>query len=474
MAEKWTHLLQKEFAHQGEMESAVGMETTLFGGPPELGNMLKLANGQIGFMTIFAHPLFANCADIIPAMRFAADEILTNKGVWFTRAEHEKKLQLLKKGTGPGDGGSISPRTQSPAGLGKERQLPTSPLRDRGESPGKPESGSGRGRQNSSRPSSLAAAAAIVVPGVETSPRRISVSKSSPNLGVSDRNRSGSALVNGEHIPIELTLDGSPVGEYDGPTASSTPRFATSPKDLSSESLMGSDRRRDAGISMLAGSEAIPEVPLDQIKTSDAEAMQKFTFATSNEDEPVRTFDPQKDYYGPSTADTRASAPASKFEAQKAVDNSKQPRSTEHENIAGTKLRGGDGEEIPTHSGSATSYASDKSEDTSRHQNSFQAIRSRAASAPMQAGSPVLRPSFSMGSESTTSREGSKYDVHTTILSNGDVEQGSVKDRKASTKTVGRRRSKLKMGLAFWKRNRSDKSVEGDGDRPVSGGSGGG
>src|ERR1700761_2768852 len=113
------------------MEQAVGMETTLFGGPPELGNMLKLANGQIGFMTIFAHPLFANVADIIPAMRFAADEILTNKGVWFTRAEHEKKLQLVKKGTGPGDGGSISPRTQSPVGRhpepGKERQTPISP-----------------------------------------------------------------------------------------------------------------------------------------------------------------------------------------------------------------------------------------------------------------------------------------------------------------------------------------------------------
>ena len=96
------------------MEQAVGMETTLFGGPPELGNMLKLANGQIGFMTIFAHPLFANVSDIIPAMRFAADEILTNKGVWFTRAEQEKRLQHLKRGTGPGDGRCREPQNAKP------------------------------------------------------------------------------------------------------------------------------------------------------------------------------------------------------------------------------------------------------------------------------------------------------------------------------------------------------------------------
>ena len=85
MAEKWTDLLQLEFANQGEMESAVGMETVLFGGPPEIGNVLKLANSQIGFMTIFAHPLFQNVADLVPAMGFASAEILNNKGVWSTK-----------------------------------------------------------------------------------------------------------------------------------------------------------------------------------------------------------------------------------------------------------------------------------------------------------------------------------------------------------------------------------------------------
>ena len=95
------------------MESQVGMETTLFGGPPEIGNNLKLANGQIGFMGIFAHPLFANVTDVIPAMGFAAAEILNNKGVWISRIEQEKGRHHLLHEGGFNDG-AVSPRSQSP------------------------------------------------------------------------------------------------------------------------------------------------------------------------------------------------------------------------------------------------------------------------------------------------------------------------------------------------------------------------
>ncbi|EXJ70624.1 3',5'-cyclic-nucleotide phosphodiesterase [Cladophialophora psammophila CBS 110553] len=378
VAEKWTHLLQKEFAHQGEMEQAVGMETTLFGGPPELGNMLKLANGQIGFMTIFAHPLFANVADIIPAMRFAADEILTNKGVWFTRAEHEKKLQLIKKGTGHGDGGSISPRTQSPVGrtqdYGKEKHLPTSPLRGRDGSPDKPHSESGRGRksgnttpQNSSRRSSLAAAAGIAISAAEGTPRRGSASKPNQNLKLSERERSGSALVNGEHIPMELTLDGSRGGERNNDTNSSgTPRLASTANDVGAESLQPlNDKRRDNAVSMRAGTEAIPQEALEQSNVSDAEAMQKFNFATSKKDEPVRTYDPQQQY-NPSHPGLRASAPASDVESKKpkvdAIDTSPPARWAQSDNTSSAILRGG----------------GDKSEELIRLRNSLQAIRNRA------------------------------------------------------------------------------------------------
>src|ERR1700733_12819526 len=123
VAEKWTDLLQLEFANQGEMESAVGMETVLFGGPPEIGNVLKLANSQIGFMTIFAHPLFQNVTDLVPAMGFASAEILNNKGVWFTKLEQEKRIEQLKLDSEFGDGGAISPRSQSPVEQNRKRLL---------------------------------------------------------------------------------------------------------------------------------------------------------------------------------------------------------------------------------------------------------------------------------------------------------------------------------------------------------------
>jgi hypothetical protein len=187
----------------------------------------------------------------------------------------------------------------------------------------------------------------------------------------------------------------------------------------------------------------------------------------------VRTFDPNKDYHH-SQPGLRASAPSTQIDIKQSGSPNVLPKVAEDES-PNSKPRPGGAEEVLTPSDSATSYISDKSDSASRHQNSFQAVRNRAASAPMQSGS------FSLGSNSTTSREGSKYDVHTTtILSNGEVEEGgganAGRDRKASTKTMGRRRSKLKLGLAFWKRTRSnDKSVgEGSAEgRPDSEGSGG-
>ncbi|RMD44751.1 hypothetical protein DV735_g290, partial [Chaetothyriales sp. CBS 134920] len=135
VAEKWTYLLQEEFAKQGEMEEAVGIGTTLFGGPPELGNMLKLANGQIGFMTIFAHPLFSNVSDIIPAMGFAADEINKNKAVWSDRAEIEKQKQVKRAESPSIDPGTVSPRTHSPADEDRDPAPNDGEARNGGESP---------------------------------------------------------------------------------------------------------------------------------------------------------------------------------------------------------------------------------------------------------------------------------------------------------------------------------------------------
>ncbi|KAJ9254273.1 hypothetical protein DTO195F2_6777 [Paecilomyces variotii] len=118
VAEKWTNILQEEFANQGEMEKEVGMETALFGGPPELGNILKLATGQIGFMSIFALPLFEGVADLMSQMLFASQQIRTNQSIWQSLADREKRKSQQS-------GGRVeitrSPRSRSPVVPARER-----------------------------------------------------------------------------------------------------------------------------------------------------------------------------------------------------------------------------------------------------------------------------------------------------------------------------------------------------------------
>ncbi|KAL4913908.1 hypothetical protein BDW62DRAFT_213822 [Aspergillus aurantiobrunneus] len=120
IAEKWTKILQEEFANQGEMEKEVGMETALFGGPPEIGNVYKLATGQMGFMSIFALPLFEGVSDILSGLRFTVDHIRSNHTRWHYLADLEKKKPFLMVDAGPD--GHVSPRSHSPARSVKESQ----------------------------------------------------------------------------------------------------------------------------------------------------------------------------------------------------------------------------------------------------------------------------------------------------------------------------------------------------------------
>lgn len=73
------------------MEKELNMPTCLFGGPPVRDNVIKMGESQIGFMNIFARPLFQNVTEILPAMRFSVDELNNNKTVW------EKKIEIAKE-----------------------------------------------------------------------------------------------------------------------------------------------------------------------------------------------------------------------------------------------------------------------------------------------------------------------------------------------------------------------------------------
>ena len=115
VAVKWADILQHEFANQGVMEKDVGIPTTLFGGPPELGNLIKLGNSQINFMNIFARPLFVAVTDVMPAMVFAVNEMKTNQEIWAKKIKTEAERQEQR---GPNIKesieGPISPRSGSP------------------------------------------------------------------------------------------------------------------------------------------------------------------------------------------------------------------------------------------------------------------------------------------------------------------------------------------------------------------------
>ncbi|CRG90392.1 high affinity cAMP phosphodiesterase, putative [Talaromyces islandicus] len=127
IAEQWTNILQEEFAHQGEMEKEVGMETALFGGPPELGNVLKLATGQINFMSIFALPLFEGVADLCPQLGDAVEQIKSNRSTWQEIIDREKRRNLAIPDVDCDE--QRSPRSLSPA---KPEAQPVSTVQENG------------------------------------------------------------------------------------------------------------------------------------------------------------------------------------------------------------------------------------------------------------------------------------------------------------------------------------------------------
>jgi len=73
------------------MEKELNIPTQVFGGPPERDNIIKLGESQIGFMNIFARPLFEGVSDILPAMHFSVDELITNKATWEQKIDDEKR-----------------------------------------------------------------------------------------------------------------------------------------------------------------------------------------------------------------------------------------------------------------------------------------------------------------------------------------------------------------------------------------------
>lgn len=455
VAEKWTYKLQEEFAHQGEMEENIGMETTLFGGPPEIGNMLKLANGQIGFMTIFAHPLFANVTDVIPAMGFAAEEILTNKAVWFTRAEHEKKRKQLEKQGGIGDGG-VSPRSQSPTGRPRRADLPASPLRE------KLQAHHERSKLASPQsPSpSMTEVQGLVSPELQSEARPSPFSFDGPV----DMTATDSAKRDTHQLSN---------GTSDHDDGSTTPRQRVMSTEDLPEHQDGHgmhDKARDESVSMRAGAEKLPVDLMNSPPGTSADSssttapdLEGFTFATSNIDEPVRTYDPDV-ASSVTTSGPRASAPMADLGHRKealslaANGDSKLTSNSDPEAIEEVIASSSLPCERTVTSSTKTSAPPTTDQNPNTAGSPPAADRHRATPSPIDGG--LLKQSYSINSNSTTDTTGSKQKIRTAVVSsNGDptCDDQLSGDRKLGMKSVGRKRSKLKMSrLAFWKKSNPD------------------
>lgn len=473
------------------MESAVGMETTLFGGPPEIGNMLKLANGQIGFMTIFAHPLFANVADIIPAMSFAADEILTNKGVWFTRAEQEKRKEMLMREMHFTDHGSVSPRSQSPAAgnrrsvgpLREDSYFPVSPLRNTAEASSlsreikKASNGNVASMKtgtttppSTSRGSSLAAVAGIATPPGEMASRRSSGASKKSLKGLRPKSMEKRRSNNSAHSG-QRRLSGDAIispdqqsSENDDPNLLS----ATDPSMVKNESVGGTDGvhddRRDTGVSMRAGTANVPILQQDPQprshpspkRSSTPTALSKFSFASSDPNEPVRTYDAETQYPSVHAA---ASAPATDIAHDRERMGTGLMGIGEAHSLSNESTRTAPqvcGADTGSPGTEATSVTSDDGPTSASHLGlnaKLEPQLSRGSSNSRQSkGSDDFETRLRGGlwtSPTRPSRESSKNEIKT-IVTNGEEETETERGN-SITKTVPRRRSRIRMGLAFFK-----------------------
>ena len=93
------------------MEKDLEIPSTLFAAPAT--EVIPLASSQIGFINMFATPLFQGVTDIMPAMKYCVDELNYNLRAWeFTIAQEKARLEIDNSMSD----GMFSPRSMSVVG----------------------------------------------------------------------------------------------------------------------------------------------------------------------------------------------------------------------------------------------------------------------------------------------------------------------------------------------------------------------
>ncbi|TVY30062.1 3',5'-cyclic-nucleotide phosphodiesterase [Lachnellula hyalina] len=111
VAAQWTMILTNEFARQASMEKDLGIESALFAAP--VREIIELGNSQIGFMNMFAIPLFQGVTDVMPAMGFSVDELHMNKSAWLEKISEEQARARRESDASAMNDGMFSPRSMS-------------------------------------------------------------------------------------------------------------------------------------------------------------------------------------------------------------------------------------------------------------------------------------------------------------------------------------------------------------------------
>lgn len=107
------YILSEEFSRQASMEDELQIKSSLMAPPKK--DMMSLANAQLGFMNMFAIPLFQGVADIMPGMQYTVDELDTNKGLFEGKVQEEKAKEPRDPRSRLRRERTCSPRTRSAA-----------------------------------------------------------------------------------------------------------------------------------------------------------------------------------------------------------------------------------------------------------------------------------------------------------------------------------------------------------------------
>jgi 3',5'-cyclic-nucleotide phosphodiesterase len=106
-------ILTDEFSRQASMEQDLGIPSALYAAP--VREVVELGKSQIGFMNMFAIPLFQGVTDVMPGMEFAVDELHRNKSAWEDKIQEEQAKARQDSDDSVTMDGVFSPRTMSVA-----------------------------------------------------------------------------------------------------------------------------------------------------------------------------------------------------------------------------------------------------------------------------------------------------------------------------------------------------------------------